>query len=74
MSSAYYANSLTDTQILAKLAKGEEEENELIDKIENSCLHFDHDRSGVSSFLTFYKNNYFSQRIYKIKFSFSIRC
>ncbi len=58
MSSVNYGNSLTNTQILAKLAKGEEEENELIDKIENSCLHFDHDRSGVSGFITFYKNNY----------------
>ena len=34
-------------QIIAKLAKGEKEEEELVEKIENSCLKFDHDKKGV---------------------------
>jgi len=36
-------------QIVAKLAKGEAEETELVEKIENSCLKFDHDKKGVLS-------------------------
>ena len=35
-------------QIIAKLALGEAEETELVEKIENSCLKFDHDKKGVS--------------------------
>ena len=35
-------------QIMAKLAKGEKEEEELVEKIEDSCLRFDHDKKGVS--------------------------
>ena len=36
-------------QIMAKLAKGEKEEEETVEKIEDSCLRFDHDKKGVSS-------------------------
>jgi len=36
-------------QILAKMAKGEAEETELVEKIENSCIKFDHDGKGVLS-------------------------
>ena len=36
-------------QILSKLAKGEKEEEELVEKIEDSCLRFDHDKKGVRS-------------------------
>ena len=32
---------------MAKLAKGEKEEEELVEKIEDSCLRFDHDKKGV---------------------------
>ena len=34
-------------QILAKLAKGEKEEEELVEKLEDSCLRYDHDKKGV---------------------------
>ena len=34
-------------QVLAKLAKGEKEEDDLVEKIENSCLKFDHDKKGI---------------------------
>ena len=34
-------------QILAKLAKGEKEEDELVEKLEDSCLRYDHDKKGV---------------------------
>ena len=34
-------------QILAKLAKGEREEDELVEKLEDSCLRYDHDKKGV---------------------------
>ena len=34
-------------QIMAKLAKGEKEEEEIVEKIEDSCLRFDHDKKGV---------------------------
>ena len=34
-------------QIMAKLAKGEKEEEETVEKIEDSCLRFDHDKKGV---------------------------
>ena len=34
-------------QILAKLAKGEKDEEDLVEKIENSCIKFDHDKKGV---------------------------
>ena len=34
-------------QIIAKLAKGEKEEEELIEKLEDSCLRYDHDKKGV---------------------------
>ena len=37
-------------QIMAKLAKGEKEEEELVEKIEDSCLRFDHDKKGVSQY------------------------
>ena len=36
-------------QIMAKLAKGEKEEEETVEKIEDSCLRFDHDKKGVRS-------------------------
>ena len=35
-------------QILARLAKGEKEEDELVEKLEDSCLRYDHDKKGVS--------------------------
>ena len=35
-------------QILAKLAKGEKEEEELVEKLEDSCLRYDHDKKGVN--------------------------
>ena len=38
-------------QIMAKLAKGEKEEEELVEKIEDSCLRFDHDKKGVSLYV-----------------------
>ena len=34
-------------QILARLAKGDKEEEEFVEKIENSCLKFDHDKKGM---------------------------
>ena len=34
---------------MAKLAKGEKEEEEIVEKIEDSCLKFDHDKKGVRS-------------------------
>jgi len=34
-------------QILAKLAKGEKEEEELVEKLEDSCLRYDHDKKGM---------------------------
>ena len=34
-------------QILARLAKGEKEEDELVEKLEDSCLRYDHDKKGV---------------------------
>ena len=34
---------------MAKLAKGEKEEEETVEKIEDSCLRFDHDKKGVRS-------------------------
>merc|ERR1712241_1079243 len=34
-------------QILAKLAKGEREEDELVEKLEDSCLRYDHDKKGM---------------------------
>ena len=34
-------------QILAKLAKGDKEEEELIEKLEDSCLRYDHDKKGM---------------------------
>eukprot|EP00090_Calanus_glacialis_P006313 TRINITY_DN14932_c0_g1_i1.p1 TRINITY_DN14932_c0_g1~~TRINITY_DN14932_c0_g1_i1.p1 ORF type:complete len:153 (-),score=67.88 TRINITY_DN14932_c0_g1_i1:137-595(-) len=34
-------------QVISKLAKGEKEEEELVEKIENSCLKFDHDKKGI---------------------------
>ena len=34
-------------QIMAKLAKGAKEEEEMVEKIEDSCLRFDHDKKGV---------------------------
>ena len=37
-------------QILAKLAKGEKEEDELVEKLEDSCLRYDHDKKGVLPF------------------------
>ena len=36
-------------QIIAKLAKGEKEEEELVEKLEDSCLRYDHDKKGVES-------------------------
>ena len=36
-------------QIMAKLAKGAKEEEEIVEKIEDSCLRFDHDKKGVRS-------------------------
>merc|ERR1711892_13651 len=36
-------------QIISKLAKGEKEEEDLVEKIENSCLKFDHDKKGMLS-------------------------
>ena len=36
-------------QIIAKLAKGEKEEEELVEKLEDSCLRYDHDKKGVVS-------------------------
>ena len=38
-------------QIMAKLAKGEKEEEELVEKIEDSCLRFDHDKKGVRIYI-----------------------
>ena len=37
-------------QVISKLAKGEKEEEDLVEKIENSCLKFDHDKKGVGGF------------------------
>ena len=34
-------------QILSKLAKGDKEEEELIEKLEDSCLRYDHDKKGM---------------------------
>merc|ERR1712223_1513251 len=34
-------------QILARLAKGDKEEEEFVEKSENSCLKFDHDKKGM---------------------------
>jgi len=34
-------------QILARLAKGEKEEDELVEKLEDSCLRYDHDKKGM---------------------------
>merc|ERR1711894_623941 len=34
-------------QILARLAKGEKEEDELVEKLEDSCLRYDHDKKGI---------------------------
>merc|ERR1711981_1172280 len=34
-------------QILARLAKGDKEEEEFVEKIENSCLKVDHDKKGM---------------------------
>ena len=34
-------------QLLAKLARGEKEEDELVEKLEDSCLRYDHDKKGV---------------------------
>ena len=40
------------------MAKGEAEETELVEKIENSCIKFDHDGKGVGrehrSFILYY--------------------
>ena len=38
-------------QILAKLAKGEKEEEELVEKLEDSCLRYDHDKKGVNKII-----------------------
>ena len=34
---------------MSKLALGEGEEAEVIEKIENSCIKFDHDKKGVNN-------------------------
>merc|ERR1712008_556176 len=36
-------------QIISKLAKGEKEEEDLVEKIENSCLKFDHAKKEVKN-------------------------
>ena len=41
-------------QILSKLALGEGEEAEVIEKIENSCIKFDHDKKGVNNKIFYY--------------------
>ena len=53
-------------QILAKLAKGEKEEEELVEKLEDSCLRYDHDKKGVRV------NKKLCLHIYKVHFV--LRC